>query len=189
MFKVEYMFLTKKIYTSLLQGYLSDYHNVPLVLEQLIPALIVLIEGTLLLCFKVDSDLGLGDATYRILSCLITLRFPTRLYPIKFIRQNILLFFLGQIYSDIHPWSFFMTKYIWRFIFPMSIVMNIFGCSFVQKKSYSSHTVTCPWSPPALPPHSQWPHQTACVPWPLGHPGACPAHRWPLYREIGVSRQ
>ena len=50
--------------------------------EHLIPALIDLIEGTLLLCSKVDSDLGLGDATYRILSCLITRRFPSRLYPI-----------------------------------------------------------------------------------------------------------
>ena len=50
--------------------------------EHLIPALIDLTEGTLLLCSKVDSDLGLGDATYRILSCPITRRFPTRLYPI-----------------------------------------------------------------------------------------------------------
>ena len=65
---------------SLLQGYLSDFHNVPLVWEHLIPALIDLFEGTLLLCSK--ADLGLSDATYRILSCLITRRFPSRFYPI-----------------------------------------------------------------------------------------------------------
>ena len=50
--------------------------------EHLIPALIDLIEGTLLLCSKVGSDLGLGDATYRILPCLITRRFPSQFYPI-----------------------------------------------------------------------------------------------------------
>ena len=57
--------------------------------EHLIPALIDLIEGTLLLCSKVDSDLGLSDATYRILSCLITRRFPTRLYPIVLVLENV----------------------------------------------------------------------------------------------------
>ena len=69
-FNIEYIFLTNFVYKFV--GYLSDFHNVPLVWEHLIPALIDLIEGTLLLCSKVGSDLGLGDATYRILPCLIT---------------------------------------------------------------------------------------------------------------------
>ena len=61
------------------------------------PALIDLIEGTLLLCSKVGSDLGLGNATYRILPCLITRRFPSRFYPIphmdkKFLNVNIIYF-------------------------------------------------------------------------------------------------
>ena len=86
-FNIEYIFLTN-FYTSLLQGYLSesDFHNVVLVWVHFIPALIDLNEGTLLLCSKVDSYLGLGDATDRILSCLITQRFPSRLYPIVVIQ-------------------------------------------------------------------------------------------------------
>ena len=50
-----------------------------------------------------------------------------------FIRNNIRRFFLGQIYSDIHSWSFYHAKYIWIFIRPICMVTNIFGYSFVQK--------------------------------------------------------
>ena len=66
--------------------------------EHLIPALIDLIEGTLLLCSKVDSDLGLGDATYRILSCLITRHFLSRVYPIVVVLPNFPVNFVGNLF-------------------------------------------------------------------------------------------
>ena len=50
-----------------------------------------------------------------------------------FIRKNIRWFFLGRIYSDIHLWSFYHAEYIRIFIRPISMVTNIFWCSFVQK--------------------------------------------------------
>ena len=50
-----------------------------------------------------------------------------------FIHKNIRLFFLNQIYSDIHSWSFYHAKYIGIFICLISMVTNISGYSFIQK--------------------------------------------------------
>ena len=67
-----------------------------------------------------------------------------------FIRKNICWFFLGQIYSDIHSWSFYHAEYIRIFIRSISMVTNIFGYSFVQKN------VICPT-------HNVAPHSPFCM--------------------------
>ena len=54
-----------------------------------------------------------------------------------FICQNFCSFFLGQIYLDIHSWYFYHAKYIRIIICPISMVMIIFGYSFVQKNDIS----------------------------------------------------
>ena len=60
-----------------------------------------------------------------------------------FICKNIRWFFVGWIYSDIHSWSFYHAKYILIFICPISMVTNIFGYSFVQKKKDIHPTLSC----------------------------------------------
>ena len=47
--------------------------------------------------------------------------------------QKYSLIFHGRLYSDIHLWYFFHAEYILIFICQISMVMNIYGYSFVQK--------------------------------------------------------
>ena len=55
-------------------------------------------------------------------------------------QKYLLIYFLGQIYLNIHLWSFYQAEYTRLFICPISMVTNVFGYSFVKKNIYWSNT-------------------------------------------------